>query len=86
VADHRLELVLADARASSAVARAFAGRALASDPGRRTIALPTDGSAAHVRALLDEVDPGGDAVERFALHGATLDDVFLELTQEATHG
>jgi ABC-2 type transport system ATP-binding protein len=84
VADHRLELVLADAAAFDALARSLSGRALASDPSRRTIALATDGSAAHVRALLDEIDPRGDAIERFSLHGATLDDVFLALTKEAT--
>jgi ABC-2 type transport system ATP-binding protein len=46
----------------------------------RTLDLPTDGSAAHVRGLLDELDPDRDGVERFALREATLDDVFLELT------
>ena len=45
--------------------------------------MPTDGSAAHVRALLDEVDPDRDAVARFAVHNATLDDVFLALTGHA---
>jgi ABC-2 type transport system ATP-binding protein len=33
-----------------------------------------------VRALLDEVDPARRAVYRFAIHSATLDDVFLALT------
>jgi hypothetical protein len=33
-----------------------------------------------VRALLDEVDPDRRAVQRFAVHSATLDDVFLALT------
>jgi ABC-2 type transport system ATP-binding protein len=33
-----------------------------------------------VRALLDEVDPDHRAVRRFAMHTATLDDVFLALT------
>jgi ABC-2 type transport system ATP-binding protein len=36
-----------------------------------------------VRALLDEVDPGGRAVVRFCVRGATLDDVFLALTGRA---
>jgi ABC-2 type transport system ATP-binding protein len=40
----------------------------------------TDGSAAHVRALLDEVDPRRLAVRTFTVHTATLDDVFLALT------
>jgi ABC-2 type transport system ATP-binding protein len=49
------------------------------------IAVPTDGSAVHVRGLLDELDPGGLAIAHFAVHSATLDDVFLTLTgQRAT--
>ncbi|HEV3011848.1 MAG TPA: ABC transporter, partial [Actinomycetota bacterium] len=51
-----------------------------SDPGRLTIGVATDGSAAQVRALLDEVDPARRAVDRFAVQRATLDDVFLALT------
>jgi ABC-2 type transport system ATP-binding protein len=42
--------------------------------------VATDGSAAEVRALLDEVDPARRAVATFAVHSATLDDVFLALT------
>jgi ABC-2 type transport system ATP-binding protein len=80
VADQRLELELADAAAFDEVARSVGGRAVASDPGHLTIGVATDGSAAHVRALLDEVDPDHRAVRRFAMHTATLDDVFLALT------
>jgi ABC-2 type transport system ATP-binding protein len=46
--------------------------------------LATDGSAAHVLALLDEVDPKRELVERLELHEATLDDVFFALTSR--HG
>jgi ABC-2 type transport system ATP-binding protein len=80
VADQRLELELADAAAFDEVARSVGGRAVASDPGHLTIGVATDGSAAHVRALLDEVDPDHRAVRRVAMHTATLDDVFLALT------
>ncbi|MFD3531836.1 ABC transporter ATP-binding protein [Streptomyces sp. NPDC058664] len=52
----------------------------AHDPGTRTLGVPTDGSAAHVRALLDDLDPERRDIARFALHTATLDDVFLTLT------
>jgi ABC-2 type transport system ATP-binding protein len=83
-ADRRLDLVLADDDAFDAVARTLAGRVIARDPGARRIGVATDGSAPHVRALLDEVDPGGDAVERFSVHTATLDDVFLALTGHTT--
>jgi ABC-2 type transport system ATP-binding protein len=46
------------------------------------LTLPTDGSAAQVRALLDQLDPSRQLVQDFAVHGASLDDVFLALTQE----
>jgi ABC-2 type transport system ATP-binding protein len=83
-AGQRLDLVLADDDAFDAVARTLAGRVIARDPGARRIGVATDGSAPHVRALLDEVDPGGEAVERFSVHTATLDDVFLALTGHTT--
>jgi ABC-2 type transport system ATP-binding protein len=84
VAGQRLDLVLTDLRAFDEVARFLSERAIHSDPDRLRIRVATDGSAAHVRALLDEVDPQRHAVERFSVHSATLDDVFLALTGHAT--
>jgi ABC-2 type transport system ATP-binding protein len=83
VAGQRLDLVLADAAAFQHAAGLLGGRAVQRDAGRRTIGVATDGSAAQVRALLDQVDPTRRAVERFAVHTATLDDVFLALTGRA---
>jgi ABC-2 type transport system ATP-binding protein len=80
IADQRLELVLTDAAAFQDVARSVGDRAVNSDPGHLTIGVATDGSAAQVRALLDEVDPHRRAVRTFAVRTATLDDVFLALT------
>jgi ABC-2 type transport system ATP-binding protein len=80
VADQRLELVLADEAAFAAASRRLNGRALASDRARLMIDVATDGSAGDVRALLDEVDPAREAVRRFALRSATLDDVYFALT------
>jgi len=84
IADQRLDLTLTDASAFEDVARSLGERAVYSDPVRLTIGVATDGSAAHARALLDEVDPLRRAVERFAVHSATLADVFLALTGHAT--
>jgi ABC-2 type transport system ATP-binding protein len=84
VAGQRLDLVLADAAAFEEVARHLDGRAVQRDPASLTIGVATDGSAAQVRALLDEVDPARRAVDRFAVHSATLDDVFLALTGRPT--
>ena len=52
---------------------------LSRDAGRLSVSVATDGSARQVRGLLDEIDPGHRAVRRFAVHVATLDDVFLAL-------
>jgi ABC-2 type transport system ATP-binding protein len=49
-----------------------------------TLGVPTDGSAAQVRALLDAADPGRVLIASFAVAGASLDDVFLILTQHDT--
>jgi ABC-2 type transport system ATP-binding protein len=80
VADQRLDLVLSSPAVYEEVSRVLAGRVIAGDPAAHTIGVATDGSAAHVRALLDEIDPGRRAVRTFAVHTATLDDVFLALT------
>ena len=81
VAGQRLELTLTSRAAFDDVARAAAWvGVLAADPGRLLVSVATDGSAAHVRYLLDALDPRRAAVERFAVRGATLDDVFLALT------
>jgi ABC-2 type transport system ATP-binding protein len=81
VAEQRLDLVLADARAYGEVAARLGERAVTRDPERLTLGVPTDGSARDVRALLDGLDPRGEAVAHFAVHEATLDDVFLTLTR-----
>ncbi|MFF2778965.1 ATP-binding cassette domain-containing protein [Streptomyces sp. NPDC058052] len=78
-AGHRLDLV---ARDRDAYLR-LTPHATAHTPESLTLGVPTDGSAAHVRALLDELDPHRTDIERFALHSATLDDVFLTLTNPA---
>ncbi|MGW0780532.1 ATP-binding cassette domain-containing protein [Streptomyces sp. NPDC002913] len=76
VAGHRLDLVLTGREAYMRLA----GRAVHHSPETLTLGIPTDGTAAQVRALLDEIDPHRTDVERFSLHSATLDDVFLALT------
>jgi ABC-2 type transport system ATP-binding protein len=80
IAEQRLDLTLADGEAFDNAARLLGGRAIVHDPARCLLGVATDGSAAHIRTLLDEVDPGRAGVTRFAVHTATLDDVFLALT------
>jgi ABC-2 type transport system ATP-binding protein len=78
--DQRLDLDLADRGALQAAAARLGTRVVQRDDARLTLGVTTDGSAAHVRSVLDEIDPAGTAVRRFSLHSATLDDVFLSLT------
>ncbi|MBA6436836.1 ATP-binding cassette domain-containing protein [Streptomyces sp. GMR22] len=80
VAGQRLDLVLGDVTVYETVARQLGVRLVWSDADRLTLGVATDGSAAQVRALLDEIDPGRRAVDRFTVHSATLDDVFMALT------
>ncbi|HWU09206.1 MAG TPA: ATP-binding cassette domain-containing protein [Streptomyces sp.] len=80
VAGHRLDLVLSSREAYLRLAT----RAVHHSPETLTVGIPTDGTAVHTRALLDEIDPHRTDVERFSVHSATLDDVFLALTAEKT--
>jgi len=79
----RLDLTAASRDAFGALVDTLGGRAVHVERDRLTVGVPTDGSAAHVRALLDELDPARTAVSAFDLHSATLDDVFLTLTGHA---
>jgi ABC-2 type transport system ATP-binding protein len=80
VAGQRLDLTFGDPAAYQAALGVLGARALRPDRGRLAVSVATDGAAARVRDLLDEVDPDRVGVRRFALHTATLDDVFLTLT------
>jgi ABC-2 type transport system ATP-binding protein len=85
VAGQRLDLTLADSGAFEAARRSLGARIVRGEQTSLTLGVATDGSAAHVRALLDEVDPQRCAVTRFAVHTATLDDAFLALTGHTTN-
>jgi ABC-2 type transport system ATP-binding protein len=80
VTRERLDLTLADASAFEQVARSLRDRALRADASSLTVGVATDGSAAQIRGLLDEIDPQRRAVSSFAVHAASLEDVFLALT------
>jgi len=82
-AAQRLELRLAGAGAFEQVALAAGDRVIHADRGGLIIGVATDGTAAQVRALLDELDPGRRAVAAFSVRSATLEDVFLALTGHA---
>jgi ABC-2 type transport system ATP-binding protein len=80
VAGARLDLVLADSHAYETLRRALGARAVHADQDTLTLGLATDGTAAHVRALLNSLDPDQHGIASVSVHTATLDDVFLALT------
>jgi ABC-2 type transport system ATP-binding protein len=83
VAEQRLDVRVGSAADYANLARSLGGQAVHADPATLTIGLPTDGSAASVRAMLDQLDPDRQLIQDFAVHSANLDDVFLALTQPA---
>jgi len=80
VAERRLDLVLSDRGAFDRANRVLGRRAVRVSVGELSVGVATDGSAAQIRSLLDELDPARTDVATFAVHTATLDDVFLALT------
>jgi ABC-2 type transport system ATP-binding protein len=85
-AARRLDLTCQDPAAFARLSRYFGDRAVHLDPADLTVGVATDGSAAQVRALLDAADPARSLIAGFAVHEATLDDVFLTLTGHPTEG
>jgi ABC-2 type transport system ATP-binding protein len=86
VASQRLDLTCSSPAAFAEVSRYVAGQASHRDEASLTLGVPisgsaAEGSAAQIRALLDAADPGRTLVASFAVRGASLDDVFLTLTQ-----
>ncbi|MET9549211.1 ATP-binding cassette domain-containing protein [Streptomyces sp. NPDC006627] len=86
VAAERLDLTLTGPEAYATAERLLADLVIRREPGEWRLGVATSGRAEHVRELLDAVDPERELVERFAVHGATLGDVFMTLTEkEPTH-
>jgi ABC-2 type transport system ATP-binding protein len=86
ISGERLDLTLADLAAYRHAVELLDVLVVRRDPDRLVLGLHTDGSATDVRRLLDAVDPEHRLVERFAVHTATLDDVFLTLTGHTASG
>ncbi len=80
VAEGRLDITAVDSLAYQEMVVRLGARATHRDAPRTGLSVATDGSAAHVRAVLDEIDPDRLRIATFAVHAATLDDVFLALT------
>jgi ABC-2 type transport system ATP-binding protein len=83
-ADHRLELIATSPDAYMQLATLAGELAVAADPAALRLGVACDGGAAAVRGRLDELDPERTLIDRFELVGASLDDVFLDLTAKPT--
>jgi ABC-2 type transport system ATP-binding protein len=86
LAGARLDMEFTTAATFGEVAGRLGHRAVHADQATLTIGVPTDGSSAHVRNVLDELDPRRISVTRFSVHTPTLDDVFLTLTGHGAAG
>jgi len=80
VAAQRLDLSCPSRAAFEQLSCRLADLVVHLDETSLTVGVATDGRAPQVRALLDAADPDRDLIGSFAVHGATLDDVFLTLT------
>jgi ABC-2 type transport system ATP-binding protein len=72
-----VSLEFADAAGLNAAARALGDAS--GDPDALTLRIPSDGSVAALKELLDRLD--GQPVAKVSIHTADLDDVFFALTQ-----
>ncbi|GAA5188516.1 daunorubicin resistance protein DrrA family ABC transporter ATP-binding protein [Rugosimonospora acidiphila] len=78
VAGGHIDVRFTDAAGLDAAARALGD--VPRDPDTLSLQVPSDGSVASLRALLDRFDDRSIAVEGLSIHTPDLDDVFFALT------
>jgi ABC-2 type transport system ATP-binding protein len=76
----RLQLRAADREAFARLARVALDAAVDADAEQLTLSVPATDDARSIRATLDQLDPGRNAIASFELREPTLDDVFMALT------
>ena len=81
VGAEQVELVLADRSLVAKASLLLDTPSVVGSEGDR-LRLPTDGTAAHLRHLLNHLEQHDVAVESVSVHRPSLDDVFLALTGE----
>jgi ABC-2 type transport system ATP-binding protein len=80
VGTEQVELLLDDPATLRWTVSTFGDSVVRTDPARPSVRVATDGTAAHVKHVLDQLEREGIGVASIALHRPTLDDVFLTLT------
>ena len=83
VGTEQVELLLDDPATLSWTVSTFGDSVVRADPAGPSVRVATDGTAAHVKHVLDQLERKGIGVASIALHRPTLDDVFLTLTGSA---
>jgi ABC-2 type transport system ATP-binding protein len=81
VGGERLDLQLTDRVAFAQVAARLGDDGGRTDQYQLRISIPVPDNAAKVRELLDELDPDRQRIASFSLQQASLDDVFMALTE-----
>jgi ABC-2 type transport system ATP-binding protein len=81
LAGELVQLTFADVSDYTRAVEVLGGRTERPEPERLVLSVPTNGSAADVRDLLNEMDGFGVPIESIELTRPSLDDVFLELTE-----
>jgi ABC-2 type transport system ATP-binding protein len=84
VGTEQVELVLDDPAAVLRAVDLLGAAVIRTDQPSRSVRVATDGSAAHLRQVLDLLEREGVGVATLSLHRPTLDDVFLTLTGQPT--
>jgi ABC-2 type transport system ATP-binding protein len=82
VGGHRVDLRFADTSTVAGAAKLFGGSAAVADAQQWTLSVPSDGSAAHLHRMLDELRAADLQPATVSSHQPTLDDVFLALTAQ----
>ena len=80
VGTEQVELLLDDPATLGWTVSTLGDEVVRTDPARPSVRVATDGTAAHVKHVLDRLEREGIGVATLALHRPTLDDVFLTLT------
>lgn len=81
VGGNRLDLRFKDEDGLARAADMFGGIGALSDRDALVLGLPSDGSAAHLHLVLDDLRAAGIRLDEVSSHRPTLDDVFMTLTQ-----
>lgn len=80
VGEEVVEIVLEKGADFLRTTKLFEVRGVQSSEEKRSISMPTDGSVASLKKILDTLSQAGIEIDKLSVHKPTLDDVFMKLT------